>query len=142
MIKQYKGLKVIHKTKKWESNASYNRFSQVITIYDLFYTRDKVVQESILIHEYAHHVYYKMPLIYQKLWGYISNWKLIKLLNIMGITKYKKNAYTTKDPRTAVKEDWAECIEAKYLIKNRKFWTYADFKVKVAYSMYTYFSKK
>jgi len=141
-MRKYKGLKVIRKDNKWESNASYNRFTKRITLYDRFFLLDDRIQKSILEHEYAHHVYYKMPLAYQKLWGYISNWKLIKLLNIMWITPHNKNAYTTKDPRTAVKEDWAECIEAKYLIKNKKFWTYADFKIKVAYSMYTYFSKK
>ena len=68
---------------------------KVITIYDKFYKLSKVRQESILEHEYWHHVWHKMPILYQKLWGYISNWKLTKLLNIMWVTIYTKNAYVT-----------------------------------------------
>lgn len=148
MIKEYEGIPVIHK-KQWktpEVNASYNRFSQVITIYDIFYTRSKVIQKSILEHEYSHHIYWMMPLVYRKLWEYISKWKLTKLLRIMWITTHTKNAYVTEYAATKVTEDWAECIEYNYLFKTKykgkRLWTFADVKIKIAYAMYTYFSNK
>ena len=140
--KEYKGLKVIRKWSKGEVNASYNRFSQVITIYDIWLTQTEANRKAILEHEYAHHIFWKMPLLYQKLWGYISNWKLIKLLNIMWLTSFKHNAYVTSYAKKNVREDWSECIEAKILIWQRKFHSYADFKINVSNSMYNYFSNK
>ena len=56
----YKGLKVIRKSKKWLSNASYNRFTKRITLYDRFFKLDKIIQNSILEHEYSHHIWHKM----------------------------------------------------------------------------------
>lgn len=145
MIKEYKWLSVVINKKQWKVNASYNRFSKVIVLYPSFFKLSIVRQYSILEHEYSHHIYWRMPILYRKLWEFISNWKLIKVLNIMWITKYKKNAFVSEYAKTKSTEDFAECIEIKYLSDNDKkktFKTYADFKMKIAYSMYTYFSNQ
>tara|TARA_R110000764_G_scaffold5867_4_gene22766 strand:+ start:328 stop:558 length:231 start_codon:yes stop_codon:yes gene_type:complete len=69
----YKGLSIAINNNYSKYNASYNKFSQVIVIYPNFSTLSNIKQKSILEHEYAHHVYYKMPLAYKKIWQYLSN---------------------------------------------------------------------
>lgn len=146
ILDEYKWLRVIRK-KEWKnplSNASYNKRRKTITIYDNFFTHDDFTQMTIFEHEYAHHIYYKMPLVYRKLWWYISNWRLIKVLNILGLTKYKENAYVTNYAKKNVREDFAESVEAFYVLekKKMKIFSFWQFKVDIAKSMYDYFSNK
>lgn len=150
-IKEYKGVRIVRKTFKRsnpKANWSYSKTRNAIILYKRFFDLDEIVQTSILEHEYGHYIWYKMPMLYRKIWEWISNWKLIKTLNIMWITKHKENAYVTKYARTKITEDWSECIEIDYIFKNNpkykntKFWTFADDKMRFAKSMYDYFSKK
>lgn len=146
-INEYKWLEVICSTKETTRNAKYNRFSQIIVLYPHFFTLDKIRQASILEHEYWHHIWHKMPILYKKIWEWISNWKLIKALNIMWITTHTKNDYVNDYARTKITEDWSECIEADYLLTHlhkwkKRLWTFADVKIKIAKSMYDYFSNK
>jgi hypothetical protein len=142
ILSEHKWLKIIIKDKhpRVNANASYNHLTKKITLYDNFFKHSKKKQDGILEHEYAHHIYYKMPLIYRKIWGLISNGKLIKLLNIMWITPHNKNAHVNDYAKTSAREDWAECIEADFLWE--KYIQYTWFKIRVAVSMFEYFDKK
>lgn len=148
-LKEYKWIKVERRNfKPWnpKANWTYSKSKNTITLYNNFFKLDKVIQESILEHEYWHYIWHKMPMLYRKIWEWISNWKLIKTLNIMWITTHTENDYVTEYAKTKVTEDWSECIEAEYLLthlhKWKRFWTFADVKVKIAKSMYDYFSNK
>ncbi len=150
-LSEYKGVKVVRKKEKQNKphvNGSYSKARQTITLYDRFFNLDLIIQESILEHEYSHHIWHKMPKLYQKIWALISNWRLINILNVMWITEYSKNAYVTDYAKTKITEDWAESIETLFILNNKKeykgksFRTFADFKMKTAKAMYDYFSKK
>ncbi len=148
-LTEYKWIPVIRKKEKpWKPlvNWSYSKKHQRITLYDRFFIHDLVIQESILEHEYAHHIWHKMPELYRKIWVLISNWKLINLLHIMWLTEYTENAYVTNYAKTKITEDWAESIEVEFIVRNkykgRQIWSFADFKMKTSKAMYDYFSKK
>lgn len=140
--KQYKWVPVfrLKQGKTPNANASYSPIRKRIYIYDNFFTHPEENQKAILEHEYAHHIYYKMPIVYRKIWTLISNGKLIKLLNIMGIIDFKENGFVTSYAKKNEKEDFAECIEANYL--KQRFKLYTQFKFKIAVSMFNYFSNK
>ena len=148
MIKEYKWVEVVCSTKETTRNGKYNRFSQIIVLYPHFFTLDKIKQTSILEHEYWHHIWHKMPMLYKKIWEWLSNWKLIKTLNIMWLTKATTNSYVSSYAKTNIKEDWSECIEVDYLVKHHpeykgtRFKAFATYKMWIAVSMYNYFAKK
>lgn len=146
-IKEYRWVPVIRekvlmrkgKVVAW-INARYDVKKKIIILYDRFLKRTDITQKAILEHEYAHHIYYtKIPLVYRKIWTLVSNWKLIKPMNILWLTEYTENAYSTSHAESHPREDFAECIEIPIL--ENKFSSYVSFKVKVAVSMYNYFSK-
>ncbi len=150
-LKEYKWLEIVRKKEKPGKpfvNGTYSKTNETITLYDNFFKHDLVIQESILEHEYWHHIWYKMPKIFRLLWELISNGKLVKILYIMWLTKYDKNAYVTDYAKKNIKEDWSESIETLFILNNKKeykgksFRTFADFKMKTANSIYTYYSKK
>lgn len=147
-IKEYKWVEVVRSSKQWTRNGKYNKFSQIIVLYPNFFKLSKYRQTSILEHEYWHHIWHKIPRLYRKIWEWISNWKLIKTLNIMWIITETENSYVSDYAKTKITEDWSECIEVNYLINYdpkhiwSKFKPYATFKMGIAVSMYNYFSKK
>lgn len=151
IITQYKWIKVIRKKfkpGKPNVNWSYSKTRNAIILYNNFFKLDTIRQNSILEHEYWHYIWHKMPVLYRKIWEWISNWKLIKVLNVMWYTKHNKNDYVTDYAQTKITEDWSECIETEYLLRNdpkykwKSFESFADDKMRIAKSMYDYFSKK
>lgn len=144
MINSYKWVKVVRKDYKKSNpkvNGSYSKKKNTITLYDRFFKLEEDVQASILEHEYSHYIWYRLPLIIQSIWWMVSIGNNIMLK----ASWYKKNAYVTEYAKTKITEDWAECIEVWYLLSNKykgkKFWTYADFKIKVANKIYNHYSK-
>jgi len=118
-MKDYKWLKVVRaRINRLWINANYKK--GVITLYDNFFKLSYVRQQSVYEHEYAHHIFYQLPKTYQVVWRLISNWRLIKLLNVFWIIDYKENDFLNSHAKKNYKEDFSEQIELKYLIENSK----------------------
>jgi hypothetical protein len=71
-MKEYKGILIIrkkeHKSNKGV-NGSYNKRTNKITLYDKFFLLDKVVQTSILEHEWSHSVRHNLSVLDRALWS-------------------------------------------------------------------------
>lgn len=141
----YKWLKIIKQSGWWKMTARYLARNDTIIVYDNWFKLNKARRMSILSHEYYHHIYFNMPFIYRQIWKLIDNWKVIKILNVLWLTKYKKNVYVTEYAKKNIAESFAECWKIQYLndnYKKIKFNNYADFKMNIASSMLKYFEKE
>lgn len=147
-LTEYKGLKVIqadiHKSWNKDALASYNRKTEIITVYKDFYNRGDVTRKRAMYHEYTHHVFSKMTLVYKAIWRLISNWKLLPILNAFWITSCTNNAFAREYWKTNYKEDFATCgeeIERQRVQSERVFHTFADFKLSVVKSLLNKYTK-
>lgn len=147
-LKEWKGLQVkIEKVGRTPTvNAKYNKKTQTITLYDHFFTKDELRQEAILEHEYAHHIFNSMPIIYRQIVSAIHKWLLMKQLIIFwAIPETVKKDYITKYAQKNYSEDFAENVEAKFLIDNWvtfEMTPFVKFKYKVFNSIFNYYDKK
>lgn len=106
-----------------------------IYIYKSYHTKNKVIQQGILAHEYWHHILTKLPKTYYILWRLVSDGKLIKILNTLWIIEYKENNYPTDYAQKNFREDFCEChkmnevqrLQNNYIDYNN----YVDFKLKI-----------
>lgn len=141
-MKTHKWLKIIRKkVHKWKwVNASYNNKTQTITVYDRLLEKDDDFIEMTLDHEFYHYIYMrKVNLIIKTIWKLISNWKLLKILNILLWKNYKNNNYVSWEARRNTNEDFARC-----LAQGRKHWiynNYIDLKIIIAENILNYFYK-
>jgi len=84
-----------HKLGSWVC-ASYHVKTKSIITYDRMLKKTPEQIELVLFHEWCHHIYMtKINRISKLIWGIISNWKLITILNIFWLTKYKVNKYVS-----------------------------------------------
>lgn len=141
-MKEYRWLKINYKEEhKWKwVNASYDNKTQTITIYERLLKKDDEFIEMTLFHEWCHFIYMtKVSRIIKAIWKLVSNWKLLKILNILLWKRYKKNNYVSWEARRNANEDFARC-----LAQWRKHWTYnsyVDLKIEIAENILNYFSK-
>lgn len=147
--KIYKWIKVIKSNKYLKSgNAWYSRKDKII-----YYNRNIFLKSdeqiiSILEHEYAHYIFTeKVTFAYRILWKSISNFdnKIVKKINRLFDTNYKKNKYISKYAQKSYYEDFSECIEYNYLNSllsvKREYKGYLWLKMKVAQLIFNKFSK-
>lgn len=138
---EYKWVK-IKVQKGWgRMNARYIVRTKTIILYDNWFTFNKIKREQILQHEYTHHIWYKIPYLYKKIWALISNWSLCKLLYIFWIANNSKNAYISKYAEKNNVEDFAETISIWILSNKRQvnYWSFVDTKIKLAVPLYNYY---
>ena len=140
MINKFNWLKVVRWVNRPWVNANYKNW--VITLYDNWFKLSKIRQQSVLLHEHGHHIFYKLPRTYKIIWLLISNWKLIPILTAFWIISYKNNSYINTHSSKNYKEDFCEAIEFNYLREKwdkRKFNKCIEFKIKTAMSLYNKF---
>lgn len=135
---KYKWLQVIRaKDRPWV-NASYSKRKKTIYLYDNWFRLNAYRKESVLIHEWGHHIFFKLPKLYRLVWKFISNGRLIKLLSFFWIIHYNKNSYINNHAKDSHLEDFSECLEFAYLREKddkSKFNPCVEFKIKIATSL-------
>jgi len=141
---EYRGLPIDRKDKlHWYAwiNATYHIKTQSITVYDRMEKKTPKEIEVVLYHEWCHHIYMnKVTKTYKTLWRFISNWKLIPILNVLLWTNYKTNAYVSGASKRNINEDFAWTL-AQW-VDEWKHNNYIDMKIKLATNILNYFSNK
>lgn len=122
-ILKYKKYPVIRKDIYAEDrplvNASYSQKWEYIVLYDGFFKKSTIYQESILEHEFAHGIYYELPEAYQKLIELIYNFdKKIQDKIAKSWYKYTENHFLNDNAKKNHREDFCENIEYKVLVDN------------------------